>query len=108
MKSFFVAHLDFLGKTKKGALHKLAANLQWKHPCDQKNRPDFIGPPAVGEQKQFRLLQLQHQQSVKTAQILHDNDAHFRLEIEEIKKYWTLWRSVLDKSQNAQPIDRRK
>ena len=68
---------------------------QWKHPCDNWNRPNFGGPSTVGGQYQFWQLQQQHQTIFRTAQNTRHDNAHKWREFREI---WTVWRHFPNKS----------
>ena len=56
--------------------------------CNNWSRPDFVDPSGVGEHKQLLQLKGQHQKDLKTAEIPHDNNAHFRWEFREVGTAW--------------------
>ena len=47
----------FVRQTEEGALHKSTSISQWEYPCDNWNRPDFVGPPTIGDELQFSQFQ---------------------------------------------------
>ena len=51
-----------------------SANPQWKHPCDHRSRPNFVGPSTVGKQQHFCKFQYQNSQNFQSAEIANDNN----------------------------------
>ena len=44
----YCAPSTFSGKQKKKKFYQSAANPHRKHPCDDRSKPNFVGPSAVG------------------------------------------------------------
>ena len=87
-----------LGKGEKEPLYQSTAIAQWEYPCDDRSRPNFVGPSGVGIQQKFCTFPWQYQQNFQIAKIAHDNDAHVG---REIWKDWAVRRYFPHEPQNS-------